>query len=237
MLRKSSMASMPRQTIVDYRCIVCLARCQAEPALCEPCQSILPWWDPTVCLRCGSAGGVPCEACTAASDPFNQRFSLFEYAFPVDALLKRLKYQETRAIGRTFGLLLGQAVQTAGLGGSVDILLPVPLSRSRRRHRGFNQAADIATTCGYVLAIPSSDRLLERRGQTPMLAGLSPVERRFALLGAFAANPEVAGRRIALIDDVMTSGATAMEINRELRDRGAKAVSIWTVARTGLVDQ
>ena len=114
----------------------------------------------------------------------------------------------------------------------MDLLLPVPLAWSRRRKRGFNQAADIADACAELLGIPCSDRVVHRHAHTEMLAGLTPIERRFALLGAFGASAEVAGKNVVLIDDVMTSGATCLELNRELQDQGAASVSVWTVART-----
>jgi len=171
------------------------------------------------------------QGCCNYDDPFASRLALFDYAFPVDALLKRFKYREKRAIGRALGLLLGQCAAAENLGSNVDLLLPTPLAWSRRRERGFNQAADLAQACSEVLDLPWSDKLLHRHALTPRLAGLSPAERSFALLGAFAASSQLAGQHVVLIDDVLTSGATAAELCRELNDRGAASVSVWTVAR------
>lgn len=219
-------------TFSDYRCIICHVPCKQEPSFCSGCLAILPWINPDLCLRCGSLGGNPCGTCALLNEPFQHRLAVFEYAFPLDALLKSFKYQEKRAIGRSLGLLLGQTVKACGLAETVDYLLPVPLAVPRRRDRGFNQAADIVEACSEVLQMPWSDRCLRRQADTPRLSGLNPVERRFALLGAFAASSEVAGKHVVLIDDVMTSGATSLEIHRELMDRGARAVSVWTLART-----
>ncbi len=220
-----------RQKYGDYRCLICSKRVAREPALCSGCQSILPWLDSSVCLICGAFSPCGCTARSVSEDPFQSRLAVFDYAFPVDALLKRFKYQEKRAIGRNLGLLLGQIALHNGLAQGIDILLPVPLAWRRRRHRGFNQASDIAEACSEVIAVPCSKSILRRRSDTPRLAGLSPAERRFAVLGAFAATDEVIGQRVVLIDDVMTSGATCLELNRELRDRGAASVSVWTIAR------
>ena len=220
----------------DFRCIICARFCASEPALCQGCCDILPWLDPSVCLSCGCPNSEPCSRCADRVDPFEHRFALFDYSFPTDALLKRLKYSEKRAIGRNLGLLLGSSAALSGAANGAELLLPVPLAWSRRRARGFNQAADIAQACSDVLGIAWTDKLLHRHARTPRLAGLSPVERRFALLGAFAASSEVSGKHVVLVDDVMTSGATCLELNRELKDRGASAVSVWTVARTVLPD-
>ena len=232
MLKRLARKAACSHFIGSYRCIICARHCRAEPALCSGCCDILPWLNPDVCLNCGVPGIAPCSGCREREDPFLHRLALFDYSFPADALLKRLKYGEKRTIGRNLGILLGQSAVLSGVAQGMDLLLPVPLAWSRRRTRGFNQAADIAEACAGVVKIPWSEKVLHRQAHTPTLAGLSPVERRFALLGAFAATGAVAGRHIVLIDDVMTSGATVLELNRELKDRGAASVSVWTVART-----
>lgn len=221
-----------RQIIGGYRCLICSQRCSSEPALCASCLAILPWLEPSVCLCCGVQCDMPCQCSQALNDVFRQRIALFDYAFPVDALLKRFKYQEKRFIGRNLGLLLGKVAMHQGLHIGMDRLLPIPLAWPRRRARGFNQSADLAQACSELTGIPWSDQLLSRTQDTPRLAGLAPVERRFALLGAFNAQREVYGQHIVLVDDVLTSGATCLELHRELSDRGAASVSIWTIART-----
>lgn len=231
MLKKLVRNAIQCQNIVECRCVICKRRCLSGPALCTGCLSILPWISSKSCLVCGAACAKSCDSCSDVGDVFQQRIALFEYAFPVDALLKRFKYQEKRAIGRALGLLLAEAAEQQGGADDIDLILPVPLAWPRRKDRGFNQAADLAQVCGKQLGIPWSDRVLWRCADTPALAGLSPVERRFALLGAFSANEAVYGKRIALVDDVMTSGATSLEIHTELLDQGAESVSFWTVAR------
>jgi len=216
----------------DFRCIICKTPLSEEPSLCSGCVAMLPWLNLDVCLRCGSLRGNPCADCMQLHEPLHDRFAVFEYAFPIDALLKTLKYQEKRSIGRSLGQLLGQAAKASGRTDSIDCLLPVPLAWPRMRERGFNQAADIAQACSEITRVPCFDQWLFRQADTPKLAGLSPAERRFALLGAFAASEQVADQHVVLIDDVMTSGATTLELNRELLDRGAKTVSVWTIART-----
>ncbi len=231
MLKKLAKTAVQCQNFVNYRCIICKRHCSLEPALCAGCLSILPWISPMSCLVCGSAYASSCRGCSHVEDGFDQRLAIFEYAFPVDALLKRFKYQESRSIGRALGQLLAEAVKQQGGAEAIDLIVPVPLAWPRRKARGFNQAADLAEVCSKQLNVPWSDRMLWRHADTPALAGLSPVERRFALLGAFSAEQGVCGKRIALVDDVMTSGATSLEIQTELSDQGAESVSFWSVAR------
>jgi len=236
-MSKINLPDLSCLSLGSYRCIICMSRCETEPSLCSGCVNILPWLSVDVCLRCGAASGNPCVSCAQLVEPFNQRLAVFEYAFPLDTLLKKFKYQEKRAIGRSLGQLLGETAKACGYERSVDYLLSVPLAWPRKRTRGFNQAADIAQACSEVVKVPWTDLWLQRQADTPQLAGLNPVERRFALLGAFVAAADVAGKHIVLIDDVMTSGATSLELNRELMDRGAQAVSVWTIARTVQTDE
>jgi ComF family protein len=117
-----------------------------------------------------------------------------------------------------------------------DMLLPVPLAAARLRERGYNQAWEITRRLGRTLRCPAEPHLLLRLRDTPHQLAF-PLHRRAAnVRGAFAVEPtrlaEVRGRHIALVDDVMTTGATAEEIARALKQAGAAAVAVWVVART-----
>ena len=108
----------------------------------------------------------------------------------------------------------------------------MPLHASRLRERGFNQAQDIARWCGQVLGIGVQAGWVSRIVDTGALAGLSRMERQHRILGAFRANDALAGRRVAIIDDVLTTGASARELAREIYDSGADSVEVWVLART-----
>ena len=121
--------------------------------------------------------------------------------------------------------MLKRCLEQEGFEG--DLLVPVPLHRSRERVRGFNQAELIASRIG----LPIATRLLRRRKNTPSQTGLTRNERKRNLAGAFEIRGEAAGCKIILVDDVYTTGSTMNEIARTLKRAGAERVEVLTVAR------
>jgi ComF family protein len=110
--------------------------------------------------------------------------------------------------------------------------MPMPLHPGRLKERGFNQSLEIAKKISRWLDIPLSADVCQRTRDTPTQAGLKWKERRRNVRGAFACDLDLTGKKIAVLDDVMTTGATLNEISRVLRGRGAAEVSAWVVART-----
>src|SRR5690606_23057306 len=148
----------------------------------------------------------------------------WRYAFPVDNLITRFKHQAQWPIGRLLAGLLSQHLQNAFGDGLArpDLLLPVPLARLRQRQRGFNQAQMLARWLSETLALPMRDDLLLRGRETLAQQGLEAAQRKRNLHNAFVliGNTDVRGQHLALIDDVMTTGATANALARLLmRDR------------------
>ncbi len=117
-----------------------------------------------------------------------------------------------------------------------DLVLPVPLAPARLRERGYNQAWELARRVARRLAVGADPQLLLRIRDTAHQLALPPAARAGNVRGAFAVEPrrraEIAGRRIAVVDDVMTTGSTAAELAQVLKQAGAAAVEIWVVART-----
>jgi ComF family protein len=191
----------------------------------------------SLCLLCGDeligCADSLCDHCQGTRAAFTRIVVPYRYAFPLDKLVQSLKYHEQRTLGRVFGSLLAQAVRQATPRG-IDLpthLVPVPLHPARYRERGFNQSADIARWCARELALEYS-AAATREWDTGSLAGLSRAERQHRILGAFRAAPAVAGRHLAIVDDVLTTGSTARELARELYDTGAESVELWVLART-----
>ena len=182
---------------------------------------------------CVSTHDEFCRECAGLCAQFLRRtVAPYRYAFPIDAMLKRLKYQHDRQLARVVGTLLARHVSQQHCGDLPDILLPMPLHASRLRERGFNQAQDIARWCGQVLGIGVEAGWVSRIVDTGALAGLSRAERQHRILGAFRANEALAGQRVAIVDDVLTTGASARELAREIYDSGADSVELWVLART-----
>ena len=154
------------------------------------------------------------------------------YAGTAKELVHRFKYRADFAAGRFLAFLLATHLETA-LPGGVDLLVPVPLHRWRLVDRGFNQAALLARDIARQLGLPAAVAALRRASNTRTLAGLHPEERSRELRGAFKVRrpDQVTGRKILLVDDVLTTGATAECCCRALKDAGAVWVGVAVAAR------
>ena len=154
------------------------------------------------------------------------------YAGSAKELVHRFKYQADLAAGRVLGRLLAERCGAA-LPDEVDLLVPVPLHRRRLGARGFNQAALLARAAGRRLGVPVAVAALARARNTRTLAGLHPDERAAELGGAFVVRRpgRVAGLRVLLVDDVLTTGATAEGCCRALKSAGATWAGVAVAAR------
>jgi ComF family protein len=175
--------------------------------------------------------GLACGACLAGSPAYDRCFAPFEYHFPLDRLVHDLKYHGQLALGRVLGSLLGSALVAHGLHLDVDAVVPVPLHPRRHAERGFNQSAEIARWVARAVARPFIEGVVLRRRDTPAQVGLHAMERRANLADAFECSVALKSARIAVVDDVVTTGSTAEAMARALRAAGACSVDIWSVAR------
>jgi ComF family protein len=158
-------------------------------------------------------------------------FAPFAYSWPLDHLVQSLKYRGNLATARVLGTLLADRVAHGVPGRAVDVIVPVPLHPLRHAGRGFNQSAEIARHVGRRLQLPVGESKVQRWRATPPQVGLHVEERRRNLADAFRASA-VEGLRVAIVDDVTTTGATLQELACELSRAGAVAVDAWCVART-----
>lgn len=205
-----------------------------ERGFCTPCAADLPGARTPRCEACGIGqdGRFACCAdCRTRPPPWDRTIVLADYAPPLDRLVVALKFQGELAAAGPLGGLLGQALRRAGA-PRVDALVPVPLGPGRLAERGYDQAAAIARSAGRAAGLPVRGAWLARIRDTPAQSRLPLQAREGNLTGAFRAGPGVAGSRVALVDDVMTSGSTLREAARALRAAGAQMVINLVVART-----
>ena len=134
-------------------------------------------------------------------------------------------------MGRALGLLLADHLRTHDTVASVGALVPVPLHRMRRLERGFNQALEIAWPVASAMQLPVLTAGIHRRVSTRPQARISTHERRANLTGVFHVRRKLDGLTVAIIDDVVTTGATINSLARVLRSAGAAEVHAWAVAR------
>jgi ComF family protein len=153
----------------------------------------------------------------------------FSYARPLDHYLQALKYRRARALGRALALLLVPELPALG---RVDALAAVPLHRTRLHERGYNQAQEIARVLARALGIPALTCGIGRGVATPAQAGQGARERRRGVARAFRVARDLTGRCIAIVDDVVTTGATVNALAAELKAAGAARCVVIAVART-----
>ncbi|HET9823476.1 MAG TPA: ComF family protein [Burkholderiaceae bacterium] len=218
------------------QCVVC--RGWGRERLCRPCRDRHA--GPAVRCR-GCALAVPagierCGRCLAQPLPFARVDAAVDYAFPWSTLVARLKFHAAVDLADALAAQMAARLRVDAATQGVDLVLPLPLGRLRLAERGMNQAWELARRLARQLGLPAQAGLLERRVDTPHLADLPREARAAAIRGAFALAPGASGplrgSRVALVDDVMTTGATAAEAAQVLLDGGADAVHLWVYART-----
>jgi ComF family protein len=210
-------------------CLLCSAR--STLSLCPGCRADLPWHRQPQCPQCAipTPDGQVCGACLQHPPAFDRTQAALTYAFPLDQMIPRLKYHGQLAIAPVLGECLAEAVEAAP---RPDRLIAMPLHAQRIRERGFNHATEIARSVARQLGLPLDLDSCRRTRDTPPQMGLKHDARRRNVRGAFACSGEVQGQRIALIDDVMTTGTSLDELAATLKQAGAREVSCWVVART-----
>ena len=208
--------------------------------VCEACWRSVRSCEGAECAQCGLFlaqtallhGTSLCGICRRGAFDFEQARSFGWYDGVLRDLIQRFKYSGFRPLARPLANYLRDALGRMDA-TSFDLILPVPLHRSRERRRGFNQAALLAARMSRLCGIPLGSKDCVRVRDTPPQTGLRGAERRRNVAGAFAVpRPErVRGRRLLLIDDVMTTGATANACAGALKTAGAAGVWVLTLGR------
>ena len=220
----------PLRWLFALHCLVCGEAGQDGRDLCSACHAALPWQGPA-CLRCALPLPYPgiCGACLQHPPPLTETHAVFDYAFPLDRLLPRLKFHRDFASGR---LLAQVMADHCGTLARPDALLPVPLHRERMRRRGYDQALELARPLARSLHLPLADDLLMRSKPTSAQSQLDAATRKRNLRDAFRVIPGVSlPAHIVLVDDVMTTGATLHTAARALFAAGVERIDAWVCAR------
>lgn len=210
-----------------------LCRGDSKGTLCAECHADLPYLARPRCPQCASPsfGGIACGRCLADAPAYDATVAVFAYAFPADILVQGLKFRGELSLAP---LLANEMAGEFGrqAAEAVDFAVPVPLHDTRLRERGYNQAMEIARGLAKLNGTTVMPDLCMRVRDTAAQLDLPLKERRANVRDAFSCRRAVEGKRIAVVDDVMTTGATLHEVAATLKKFGAKRVVNWVVART-----
>ena len=170
--------------------------------------------------------GRVCGACLDSPPRFEKVEAVFAYRYPVDSLIRAYKYHGRLALARVLGELLAAEVSPA-----VDVIVPTPLSPGRLAERGFNQALEVARVVAGATGVRLVPDACRKTVETPPQATLPWKERARNVRRTFVCDVDFAGERVAVVDDVLTTGSTLNELARVLRQAGAASVRGWVIAR------
>ena len=217
------------QTLLPQDCLLCGAF-SGRAKLCAGCAADLPYHNQACCPVCAlpTLHGERCGYCLKRAPHFAHTWVAFTYAFPLDRLVQSLKYGHNLAV---VSLLADTLTMQTSSHLLPDVLIPMPLHPNRLRQRGFNQAHEIARHVARNLHLPVLPHAATRVIDTPPQASLPLKERRKNLRGAFACDRSIQGQRVAIVDDVMTSGSTLDALAETLLKAGALEVQCWVIAR------
>jgi len=217
--------------VLPWRCLLCGAAGDHDIDLCVDCAAELPR-NRSCCARCAlplATAALMCGECQRRAPPWSAAWAPFRYGWPLDRLESRYKFGNDLAAGRVLSTLWRRESCPIDL---PKLLLTVPLHRSRLRQRGYNQALELARPLVRELGLSLRHDVLQRLRRTDAQTELDAIGRRRNVRGAFALHPGLElPAHVAILDDVMTTGATLAECARVLKRAGVQRVDVWALAR------
>ncbi|GEP30284.1 amidophosphoribosyltransferase [Sulfuriferula plumbiphila] len=216
-------------SMLPQNCLLC-GTFSGRAKLCADCAADLPYHPQACCPVCAlpTLNGAICGHCLKRPPHFGSTRAAYTYAFPLDRLVQSLKYRHNLAV---VSLLADTLATQAASHPLPDALIPMPLHPNRLRQRGFNQAHEIARHIARILRLPVLPHAATRIIDTAPQASLPLNERRKNLRGAFVCDHTLQGKRVAIVDDVLTSGSTLDALAGALLKAGALEVQCWVAAR------
>ena len=211
-------------------CLLCGGRGDND-GLCGGCQESLPTLTGRYCPVCSipNPTGDLCGRCVSKPPHFDRVVAAYMYEFPATVLIQGLKYQGNLACARPLAAGLADALDKEPY---PDLIIPMPLARARLANRGFNQAVEISRRVTMEFGLNISVNVCRRTREGSPQAVLPWKQRATNIRNAFVCDFDVNGKSVAVVDDVLTTGATLNELALTLKRRGAREVIGWIAART-----
>ena len=211
-------------------CVLC-GSMKHDGLWCSDCDQTLPYLHTSLCPVCAlpTPAGEACGQCLKLPPLFTSTVAVFGYSFPIDKLIQAMKYGEQLALAHAFAKKLAQGIDKGAL---PDYLIPMPLHPAKLRERGFNQSLLLAAKIARDHDLRLLPDACQRVRDTPPQSALPWKERKKNVRSAFRCDIDLTGLRVALVDDVLTTGASLDALAAAVRQRGATEISAWVVART-----
>jgi ComF family protein len=238
MTHYSSCISTVLTRLLPPICVLCGTHTHRSQSICLPCQHELPILTEN-CQKCAlflpaknRAKGL-CDICLTTPRPFRRTYALYAYESPIVDMIVGLKFNQQLSIAALLGELLLEQIQQNWYRHHPlpDVIIPVPLHPYRLRERGYNQALEIARPIAKELGIYLDVTGVTRTRHTAQQSSLDKAARQLNLANAFAACRDYAGMRVAVLDDVITTGTTVTSLCLVLNDRKASSIEVWCCAR------
>src|SRR5436190_13337486 len=224
--------------LFPYHCILCHDKSNRDLDLCIECEELLPWLK-NVCSYCSASLVIPtqsiCGKCLNKPLFFHKLCVFFSYTETIKKMITDLKFQQRLIYAQILGTLLAEKISLLYQNEKLpDLIIPVPLHKKRLYERGFNQAIELARPISKKLNIRIGYKCCKRVINTAAQSLLPAKQRSRNVKNAFTAKQNLSNQHIALLDDVMTTGHTLIEMSRALYDVGVKRIDVWCCARTYL---
>ncbi|OGS93752.1 MAG: phosphoribosyltransferase [Gallionellales bacterium GWA2_59_43] len=218
------------QLLPAQPCVLC-GRMSRDGQWCAACDRTLPHLAETHCPACAlpTPAGELCGHCLKRPPLFTHTTAAYAYAYPLDRLIQAMKYRERLALTQAFADKLSQRIARSCL---PDYVIAMPLHPAKLRERGFNQSLLIAAAIARPLSLELLPHACRRVRDTPPQSALPWKERKKNVRDAFCCDMDLSGKHVALVDDVLTTGASLNALAAAVQKRGAAEVSAWVVART-----
>ncbi len=221
--------------IAPQYCIICIEKTRSINSLCEHCETFLPWLANNCCYSCSlpllNSSSIYCGVCAVNKLTFNHTKCAFHYTNPIDKWIKQLKFKHKYNLAKILSTLLIKKLRLDGTYAHIDAIIPIPIHFKRWLTRGYNQSALIAKYVGKDLAIQVDYKLLSKIKHTQPQTKLNKKKRSKNIAGCFHAKKSNY-KRVAIIDDVMTTRATAHTAAKALQKTGINYIEVWCIARS-----
>ena len=217
------------------RCFLCNDKCTQKKILCQDCVRNLPFLSAT-CELCATTLTASverlCGACLISPPAYDRLITLFEYHYPINSFIIRLKFHQQLRYARLLGELFADTLQKYYQHRPLpECIIPVPLHADRLKERGFNQSTEIAKPIAKILGVPIVHHVAYRTKSTLSQSKLPKKIRKQNIQAAFLVRNQPPFQHIALLDDVTTTGQTLQELSKTLKAAGVITIDSWCIAK------